>query len=136
MSICHRITNRGRETVALAPFTHPEWALAAFGDDAKVRLRRADGAWTRLPLNPERRDNRDLEFAGDAKPVGLWELGSAVQPFVLRESFEADQVQHARLVLSRRAGHVSLQLQFKPQTLLPGDSVVLCTTWQFPSRTA
>jgi hypothetical protein len=133
LSVRHHIENRGQEAVTVAPVTHPEWDLAAWGEDAQVRLQRADGSWSGFALNPERRTRRDLEFAGDAKPAGHWQLIPSSRPFALHETFQAEQVQHTRLVLNRRRGSVLLQLVFNPQTLPPGGSTVVGTTWQFPA---
>ena len=131
LSIRHGIENRGEETVTVAPVTHPEWALGAFGEDATLSMRRADRSWSRFTLNPERRPSRDLEFAGKDMPAGAWQLASAVRPFVLRETFEAGQVQRGRLVLNERRGSIQLQLYFQPREIPPGESIVLSTTWQF-----
>ena len=86
-----------------------------------------------MALNPERRTTRDLQFEGHSKPAGVWELASAVRPVVLREVFDAEQVRHTRLVLNQRRGSVVLQLYFAPQTIQPGESAVVSTTWQFLS---
>jgi hypothetical protein len=131
VSIRHRIENRGSGPATVAPATHPQWDLDAFAPDARVSLRQADGSWSGFGLNPEGRPNRDLEFGGEAKPAGEWRLASAALPLVLRERFDAEQVQHARLVLSTRGGSVCLQLYFKPTMVAPGESETLGTTWQF-----
>ncbi len=133
LSVRHHIKNRGQKAVTVAPVTHPEWALAAWGEDTQMRLRRADGSWSSFALNPERRTRRDLEFAGDAKPAGHWQLIPSDRPFALQETFEAEQVHHTRLVLNQRRGSVLLQLAFNPQTIPPGGSTVVWTTWQFPA---
>jgi galactose mutarotase-like enzyme len=134
LSILHRATNAGRSAVTCALNTHPAWALAAFGEDAEVRLRRADGSWASFTLNPERREGRDLEFGDDVKPAGAWQLQSTVQPFVLNETFDPEQIHHTRLTLSRRGGTVALQLHPGVQTIRPGESAVLHTTWRLSSR--
>jgi hypothetical protein len=64
-------------------------------------------------------------------PAGAWQLASAVRPFVLRETFEAGQVQRGKLVLNERRGSIQLQLYFQPREIPPGESIVLSTTWQF-----
>ena len=132
LSVRHHIENGGQEAVTVAPVTHPEWSLAAFGEDAQVKMQRADGSWASFSLNPEGRASRDLEFADGAKPDGLWQLVPSGRPFALHEAFQAEQVHHTRLVLNQRRGSVILQLAFKPQTIQPGGSTVVWTTWQFP----
>lgn len=134
LSVHHHIENQGQETATVAPVTHPEWNLAAFGEDALVRMRRADGSWTDLTLNPERRSSRDLEFAGDARPAGCWQLIPPARPFALCEVFDAGQVHHARLSLHQHGGHVNLQLYFNPHAIQPGESLIVSTTWQFSAN--
>ena len=129
LAVRHHIENRGPERVTVSPVTHPQWDLDAFGPDAQVNLRRADGSWSSFALNPEGRSNRDLEFGGEAKPAGEWRLDSAALPLALRERFDPDMVQHARLVLSTRGGSVCLQLYFRPVTVAPSASLTVGTTW-------
>jgi hypothetical protein len=105
-------------------------------ENPQVALYRMTGVrlpvrWARQRL-PERRTRRDLEFAGDAKPAGHWQLIPSSRPFTLQGTFPAEQVQHTRLVLNQRRGSVFLQLVFNPQTIPPGGSTVVWTTWQFP----
>jgi hypothetical protein len=135
LAVRHRVENRGPETAAVAPVTHPQWDLAAFGPEAQVGLRREDGSWSTFALNPERRANRDLEFAAEHKPAGEWRMASAALPVTLLERFDMECVQSGRLVLSTRGGGLGLELYFKPFKLAPGESVSLGTTWQFSART-
>jgi hypothetical protein len=127
----HQIQNRGQNVTTVAPATHPEWGLTAFGEEATVGLCRADGSWQRFTLNPEGRQSRDLEFTGADKPAGVWQLASSVHPLMFQETFDPEQVEHTRLMLSRRRGSVYLQLYFQPVDIAPGESVTLGTTWEF-----
>ncbi|NLF38061.1 DUF4838 domain-containing protein [bacterium] len=130
LSISHTVTNRGTQKVTIAPVTHPEWRLDAFGDDARIALRGPGGTWAELPLNPEGREDRDLEFAGSDMPRGAWRIISKTNGIAVEETFDARRVRRCHLLFSRRRGNLNLELWFRPVTLAPGASAVFATRWR------
>ena len=131
LSVVHTIANEGKEPANVSAFTHPEWNYSAFGPQAELAMRRPDGGWHTMALNPENRDGRDLAFSGDKLPDGCWRATSALHPLVIEETFDAAAVDHARLNMSMYSMNMNLELHFKPCTLAPGERRTFSTTWRF-----
>lgn len=131
LTIRHEVSNLSQAAVTVSPVTHPEWAYAAFGDSAQLSIRQEDGTAQTVTLNPEGRESRDLEFKDGVKPNGLWQLTSAVHPFIFQEAFAADAILHTRVNFSLARGSVNLQLCFKPKKLLPGETIACALSWQW-----
>jgi hypothetical protein len=105
LHVAHTVCNEGTQPATVAPYTHPEWRFAALGNDTVVRMKRGDGSWTTMPLNPEGRTGRYLTFGGDEKPAGEWEFTSGSHPIVLRETFDPRPVEKCAIVFSTARGN-------------------------------
>ena len=128
VQISHQLTNRGDQPVKVAPRTHPEFNYHAFGDAATARLRRGK-TWQSLPLNPEPRPSRDLDFTGTNLPHGQWQVQSGIAALTLEETFAHAAVQETRLAFGGW-GNLNLELHFKPRTLKPGATATYQTRWR------
>jgi hypothetical protein len=82
-----------------------------------------------MPLNPEKRRERDISFADTRKPQGAWRILCPGSGITLEETFDATAVQHCVMQFSTRRGNLNLELHFTPVTLKAGEEACFAAHW-------
>lgn len=131
LHVTHTVANGGRKAVTVSPATHAEWNCDVFGPGVTLDMRKADGTWRSLPVNPEGRPGRELSFAGQELPAGGWRINSPGSPLELEETFDAATVDHVRLAFYLRSSCLDLNLHFKARAIAPGETARFGMTWRF-----